>query len=110
MADLSVIPPELMIRIELLAADLLELREFLFSHCSTPGASNVKITQDNLVIEMTYADWELALAELTQRLVSQLTDDGGLPREELWRVRSAIGKTLIGLQAERIRRLYQGEN
>ena len=59
---------------------------------------------------MTYADWELALAGLTKRIVSQITDDGGLPKEELWRVKSAIGNTLIGLQEERIRRLSQGEN
>ena len=110
MADLSVIPPELMVRIELLAEDLLEVREFLFSQCSTPGAPSATVNQDNLEIEMTYADWESALAMLTKRLLSQITDNGGLPKEGLWRVQNAIGNTLIGLQEERIQRLYQGES
>lgn len=110
MADLSAIPPELMVRVELMAADLLELREFLFSHCSTKGAPSVTVSQDNLQVEMAYADWESALAGLTARLVSQITDDGGLPKEELWRVKDAIGNTLIGLQEERIQRLCQGES
>lgn len=110
MDDLSAILPELMVRIELLAEDLLEVREFLFSQCSTIGAPSTIINQGNLEVEMTYADWELALAGLTKRIVSQITDDGGLPKEELWRVKSAIGNTLIGLQEERIRRLCQGEN
>ncbi len=110
MADLSAIPPELMIRIELLAEDLLEVREFLFSQCSTPGAPSATVNQDNLEIEMTYADWESALAMLTKRLILQITDDGGLPKEGLWRVQNAIGNTLIGLQEERIQRMCQGES
>lgn len=110
MADLSAIPPELMIRIELLAEDLLEVREFLFSQCSTPGAPSATVNQGNLEIEMTYADWESTLAMLTKRLLSQIKNGGGLPKEGLWRVQSAMGNTLIGLQEERIRRLYQDEN
>lgn len=110
MADLSVIPPELMIRIELLAEDLLEVREFLFSPCSTPGVPNATVSQGNLAVEMTYAEWESTLAMLTKRLLSQITDDGGLPNEGLWRVQNAIGNTLIGLQEERIQRLCQGES
>jgi len=110
MADLSAIPPELMVRVELVAADLLELREFLFSHCSTKGAPSVTVSQDSLQIEMTYADWESTLAMLTKRLILQITDDGGLPKEGIWRVQNAIGNTLIGLQEERIQRMYQGES
>lgn len=112
MADLSAIPPQMMVRVELLAEDLLELevREFLFSYCSTAETPSATVNQGNLEIEMTYADWELALAGLTKRIVSQITDDGGLPKEELWRVKSAIGNALIGLQEERLRRLCQGEN
>lgn len=109
MADLSAIPPELMVRIELLAEDLLELREFLFSDCSTTAPS-VTVNQGNVDVEMTYADWTSALEGLTKRIVSQLTDDGGLPKEALWRLKNAIGNTLIGLQEERIQRLYQGES
>lgn len=110
MADLKAIPPELMVRVKLLAEDLLEVREFLFSHCSTAVAPSATVNQGNLEIEMTYADWESALAVLTKRLVSQITNDGGLPKEELWRVQNAIGNTLIGLQEERIQRLHQGES
>lgn len=110
MADLSVIPPGLMIRIELLAEDLLEVREFLFSQCSTPGVPSATVNQGNLAVEMTYADWESTLAMLTKRLLLQITADGGLPKEGLWRVQNAIGNTLIGLQEERIQRLYQGES
>jgi hypothetical protein len=112
MADLSAIPPKMMVRVELLAEDLLELevREFLFSYCSTAETPSATVNQGNLEIEMTYADWELALAGLTKRIVSQLTDDGGLPKEALCRLKNAIGNTLIGLQEERIQRLYQGES
>ena len=110
MNDLTAIPPELMVRVELREEDLLEVREFLFSDCSTAGAPSATVNQGNLEIEMSYADWELALAGLTKRIASQITDDGGLPKAELWRVQNAIGNTLIGLQEERIQRLCQGEN
>lgn len=109
MDDLSAIPRELKVRIELLEADYLEVGRVLNWQLSAESSTSLVSVEGTCLLTKTYCEWEAVLGSLTAYLVNEL-NLGASPKEELWRANNAIGNTLIALQEERIRRLELDEN